>query len=352
MFLVVTLTGCPGLCPRTPTPPPDLLRTRLPTPVPVPPPSVPDVADIVVSFPGAAETRPLLLYSGSRDGSCRHFEPFVGQPNVLLTGVAYDPGCPAEIYVFARGSSAFGLVVDPLKPGSDLWLKDALASKTLSVPLAPPVQLPLHLWLVADAADVTEATDLRDRLLNKAYPIMDALGTGVTLDTITSVLASTAIKYDCDDFAAIISKSATYDVNRLNVYLVKYYLESNWTPAYNCIDVLHPEIIFISWGYANQQDPTLAHEIGHSLGLTHPLSLWGHTIGVAPFKNGNFMWNGADITDVSIGQLYAMTFSRDSWLNSDKSAFRRPDSRLCQDSWSAGSCPALDAFVAGGWPPP
>ena len=352
MFLVVTLAGCPGSCPRTPTPPPDLLRTRLPTPVPVPPPSVPDVADIVVSFPGAAETRPLLLYSGSRDGSCRHFEPFVGQPNVLLMGVAYDPGCPAEIYVFARGSSAFGLVVDPLKPGSELWLKDALASKTLSVPLAPPVQLPLHLWLVADAADVTEATDLRDRLLNKAYPIMDALGTGVTLDTITSVLASTAIKYDCDDFAAIISKSAVYDVNRLNVYLVRNYLESDWTPAYNCIDVLHPEIIFISWGYANQQDPTLAHEIGHSLGLTHPLSLWGHTIGVAPFKNGNFMWNGADITDVSIGQLYAMTFSRDSWLNSDKSAFKRPDSRLCQDSWSAGSCPALDAFVAGGWPPP
>lgn len=333
MILVVTLAGCPASCTPTPTPPP--------------------AADILVSFPDADDPQPLLLYSGSRDGSCRHFESYVGAPDVLLTGVAYDPGCPAEIYVFARGKGAFGLVVDPAKPGTELWLTAALASKSLSIPLASPIPLPMHLWLVADGTDVTTATDLRDRLLGKAYPILDALGTGVTLDTISSVLSSGSIEYDCSAAAEIVANPASYDEFRLNVYFVKNYQYSDWTPAYNCVDVLHPEIIFISWGYDNVQEPTLAHELGHSLGLIHPLADWGHTFAfTTQFESGNFMWDGPEITNVSIGQLYAMNFSRDSWLNTDKSAFKRPEARSCQDNWSSGDCPALDRFVPGGWPPP
>ena len=323
LILVATLVGCGGAPP----------------------------ANIVVSFPGVDDPQPLLLYSGSREGSCRHFESFMGEPSVLLKGVAYDPGCPAEIYVFARGSSAFGLVVDPAEPGTELWLTTALASGSLSIPLAAPIELPIHLWLVADGTDVTIATDLRDELLMKAYPILEARGTGVTLDTISSVLSSGAIPYDCDKAADIVAQSASYDASRLNVYFVEHYLGSEWTPAYNCVDVSHPEIIFISWGYANVQQPTLAHEIGHSLGLTHPLLIFGHTFAIAPFESGNFMWDGAEITNVSIGQLYAMNFSRDSWLNRDGSPFKRSPARPCQDSWSTGDCPALDLFFTGGWPP-
>ncbi|MCE9602753.1 MAG: hypothetical protein K8S21_11170 [Gemmatimonadetes bacterium] len=314
-----------------------------------------------MSFPGVAETRPLLLYSGSRGGACRRFEPFVGDPDVLLEGVAYDPGCPAGIYVFARGASAAGLTVDPSEPGSELWLTSALTSKVLSIPLASPIRLPLHLWLVADETDVAQATALRDKLLDAAYPIMDAMGTGLTLDTISSVLGSGALAYDCASAAAIIGEPETYEQGRINVYFVKNYLQSDWTPAYNCVDVLHPEMIFISWGYDNIPKPTLAHEIGHSLGLVHPqtedgpygpVQIWGHTFEVDPFKSGNFMWTGPAITNASIGQLFALNFSSESWLNLDGSPFKRPQARPCQDDWGAGACAALNSFVPGGWPPP
>jgi hypothetical protein len=100
------------------------------------------------------------------------------------------------------------------------------------------------------------------------------------------------------------------------------------------------------------RDPALVHEIGHSLGLIAP-PIWSHTYLVPGFASGNFMSTEPDITNVSIGQLYRMNFSNDSWLNSGMSAFKRPEARACQATWDAGECPALKLVApAGGWPPP
>jgi hypothetical protein len=306
---------------------------------------------MTVSFFGTDDPNPLLLYKGWRDGECREFEPQVGDPDVALIGVGYHTECPSEIYVFAEGSKAVGLVTDPTKLGSELWFTAALSSKSLSIELLPPIELPLKLWLVADQADLGKAMSQRDRLIEQAYPILHDRGTGMTLDTSSSVLASGSISPDCADFGQIISQPG-YDAARLNVYFVEFYKKLQNNSGYTCVDVAHPEIIFIAWGKADVQDPTLAHELGHALGLIAP-PIWGHTFLVPGFTSGNFMASEPQITNASIGQLFRLNFSSDSWLNSDMSAFKRSEARPCQKTWTAApECPALTLFADGGWPRP
>ena len=343
MILVATLAGCPGACPPPKPAPLEVLTT---------PAFNPTTGNIVVSFPSASGSKKLLLYSGVRDGACRRFEQYVATSDVLLKSIAFDATCPAEIDLFAAGKNAIALAVDPANPGSELWFTAALASGTLSLQLDSPTRLPVRLWLVGDDNDLGEAQAMRDRLLDKAYPVLESMGTGLTLDTATALLKTGVIVPDCAAADLIAAGTVGYDPTRLNVYFVEKYGSSFSTPAMNCVQKDHREIIFIAWGNPWVSDPILAHELGHSLGLIRPIAKWGHTFAVTPdFANGNFMWEGPDIDDISVGQVYAMNFSIDSWLNTSGSAFARPVIRTCPDSWSlVGQCPALNAFAAG-WPP-
>ena len=313
----------------------------------------PPSANVVVTIVGASATkRPLLLYSGMRVDVCRSFEPYVGSPSVTLTGVSVDPACPNEVDVFAPERSAFGIATDPLIPNGANWISQAMVTGTLTITLPPPTKLPLTLWLVAGpSADQTTARKMRDRLLDDAYPIVETLGPGLTLDTVSVKLAISALSPDCASAGTISTAGGIYDPARINVYFVKNYRnQPNLTPAANCVDVGHPEIVFISWANNWVVSPTLAHELGHSLGLIHPLAKWGHTDFNAAFPAGNLMANGAAVTYASSGQLYAINFSTDSWLNRTGSPLVRPVVRTCQDTWGAGVCPAL-TMIQAGWPP-
>lgn len=322
---------------------------------PSPEPPASSTGVVVVKFPGAdAAERPLVLYSGMRGGTCRAFEAHVGSPSVTLSGVSYDPACPAEIDVFAAEHAAVAMATHPLQPGSDAWILQAIATGTLTIALVPPTPVPMKLWLVANASGLTSATSMRDRLLDKAFPIVETLGPGLSLDTASKVLAVGALGAlgaHCDNAGVISTNSGIYDASRLNVYFVEDYANiDDLTPAMNCVYRGHPEIMFVSWGNSNVVDPTLAHELAHALGLIHPKSDWGHTYWTSGFDAGNLMYQGADVTNASIGQLYAMNFSSDSWLNADASLLRRPVVRTCQDTWGTGPCPALTMFQVG-WPP-
>jgi len=312
------------------------------------------MGNVVVSFPGTTATNPaLLLYSGREGANCVSYKPYIANPTVTLPDVSYDPACVAEMDAFAPLFGSFANWVDPAVAGSEAWLTDAIDAGSISIALPDFTLVPLRIWLVANGSlGVTKAQAMRDRLLDKAFPILETMGIGLSLDTASTVLNPTLLPVPfCTNSSSISTNSAIYDVNRINVYFVQNYGNiPNLTPAYNCWLQGHREIIFVSWDNANVVDPTLAHELGHALGLVHPNAVGGHTYQVAGFDAFNLMASNADVTNASIGQLYAFNFSTDSWLNRSGSPFIRPVVRSCQDVWGAGVCPALTLFQPG-WPP-
>ena len=318
-----------------------------------PPPSPSPSANVVVDFPGtAAANRPLLLYSGRRGPDCDSFQASVANPTVTLTDVSFDPSCQVEIDAFAPGLGAWAQKIDPLVAGSETWFLNAIATGTLSITLPDLTAVPLRIWLVATPSEMTLAKGVRDDLLDKAYPILETMGTGLTLDTLSSDLNPAIVPKLCDDAPAMAGDATIYDSNRINVYfLANYGGVFDLTPAWNCWQEDHPEIVFISFENTHVPPPTLAHEVAHSLGLVHPNALGGHTnFEPGLFTPYNLMATNIDVLNISIGQLYALNFSSDSWLNRTGSTMTRPVVRTCQDIWGAGVCAALTLFKSG-WPP-
>lgn len=318
------------------------------------PAPTPTTADVTVAFPGTTiATTPVVLYSGVTAAACVKFEPDVALSSVvILVGVSYDPACGVELDVFAPEFGAYARAVDPLVPNDADWLLGAIDAGTLSVSLPDLKAVPLRLWIVATGTGVTTAKAARDRLLDKAYPIYAMLGAGLTFDTLSSVFAPSQITADCGNAGTISTNATIYDATKINVYFVAHYGNTQGlTPAQNCWMQAHPEIIFISWGNSNLTDPTLAHELGHALGLVHPTSLGGHTYTIPGFGPFNLMATNTDVTEATVGQLYAINFSKDSWMNRVGSPDPQSVVRVCQNTWGpVGPCPAL-TLVAPGWPP-
>jgi hypothetical protein len=314
----------------------------------------PAAGDIMVQFAAANPAQPpLLLYSGMLAASCDSFTPFVSaNAQVLLTDVSFDPACTVEVDAFAPGSGAFAQIVNTQDVNGEDWLLQAIDAGSMEISLPGLTSVPLRLWLVTDVAMVSSVEAVRNRLLDKAYPVFSTFGTGITFDTLSTVLAPALIPTaDCLAAPGMSSNSSIYDASRINVYFVHHYGNNpTLTPAQNCWLKSHPEIIFISWSNENLTDPTLAHELGHALGLTNPTSLGGHTYGIPDFDDYNLMATNTDVTDVTLGQLYALNFSSGSWINRPGSSLLKSVVRECQNSWGTGVCPAL-TLKDTGWPP-
>ena len=315
----------------------------------------PTVSDITVDFPGAStSTKPLLLYSGKEQSSCVEYAARVADPTVILDDVSYDPACPVEIDAFAPGFGAFARNVDPGTSGSETWLTNAITSGTLSVVLPPLTPVPVRLWLVGASSKMGAIKLVRKTQLDKAYPILNVFGTGLTLDTSSVELNSLGtLVPSCSSAVAIAADPTIYQASRINVYFVEGYNNNPSTGSYgyNCFAQGHPEILFVSWGRAFLPPPTLVHELGHAMGLQLPTGTNGHTLGEADFSSWNLMASSSDVKEITIGQLYVINFAKLSWLNRAGSPFMRPVTRTCQDSWYGDECPQL-VMVQAGWPPP
>jgi hypothetical protein len=320
---------------------------------PVPPIPPASTADVTVTLTGLMAGSPaLLLYSGREGTECVEYKPYVVSNSVVLDDVSYDEDCPVEITAFAPEIGAYGNNVDPSVPGDETWLTDAIATGALTIVMPGQTSLPLKIWLVADAGDIGGVEDLRDRLLDKAFPVLATYAAGVTLDTASSILNPSGIPDRCSDAGTIAGNPAIYDGSKLNVYFIKHYSGVvNGSDGYNCWMESHPEIMFVSWNNDDVTDPTLVHELGHALGLMHPrIPLGGHTYGISGFGASNLMATNSDVTEITVGQLYAMNFGGDSWMNRTGSPFRKAIVKFCQDVWGEGECPSLKVKQAG-WPP-
>lgn len=315
-------------------------------------PDPPTTGDIIVGFPGVDLADPaLLLYSGKQATNCIEYEPEIANPTVTLHDVSIDSGCQVEFDGFAPARGAYAVGVDFSNPAGDDFLETAIAAGSMDITLPSLTSIPLQIWLVGFSSQIDTMEEVRDRMLNKAFPIFSVLGIGFTFDTVTAFLDPSALTPHCNSADVISMNPAIYNATKINVYFVAHYGNiEGLTPAYNCWMKSHPEIAFLSWKNENLSDPTLAHELGHALGLIHPKALGGHTYGIDDFSEYNLMATNTDVTSATVGQLYAMNFSSDSWINRAGSPLAKPVVRTCQDTWGAGVCPAL-TLVKPGWPP-
>jgi len=330
----------------------------------VPPAAVTTVvtgpADLTVVFGGISSSdRPLLLYSGQRDGVCRAFEAYIGTSagSVLIPQASWNPGCRTEVDIFAPYFGAWVRVVSESDLASMQWFHDALTAGTVTVPLPGLRTVNVASWVVAAGTDLPTARSVRDAQFSEADPIMASLGAGMTIVRSDGTLSPNGFQPDCDQAGALASMGAGYNPDAINVYFVKNYLNFPFG-AYgmDCWIEGHPEVVFISWGNANTPAVALAHELGHALGLVipHDPTIGGHTNSIYGDDGSNLMVSGAAaVTDITVGQSYGMNFDSFTWLNR-AGATPQPLNRVCQDTFTfvfGDPCPAV-TMVVSGWPVP
>jgi hypothetical protein len=169
----------------------------------------------------------------------------------------------------------------------------------------------------------------------------------------------TVIGEGCVNAAGLAQAGASlYDPGAINVYYVSKVDGSNYLFGYNCYaksivvggsNAIAENIIYLS--LASRPTTTLAHELGHALGLRGSV---GHTFGVPGFTNRNLMMSGLDLATqnlqdhFSLGQGYRMSLDQLSWLNHTRpngaAPIRTGDDRPCQLTVAATAsdpCPPL-----------
>jgi hypothetical protein len=226
---------------------------------------------------------------------------------------------------------------------------------------ADPLRVPIHVMLTDSALGSLMATQLlaAQQSLDYSYAGIQLVGssTGGPPEMTTATPAQVnIIGQDCSSVMAIKQNPALYAAGRLNVYAVPSV--NGGRQAVTCASELAPNIIFIKPDMSAVN--TLAHEIGHALGLLRPA--WGHTDPLRFFARSNLMYSMGTIEQspyFSIGQVTRMTFDVTSWVNLPSDSFGLSlRSRLaaplptpmtiacaCPENEATDACPALNRDI-------
>ncbi|HET9041215.1 MAG TPA: hypothetical protein VFN40_13640 [Gemmatimonadales bacterium] len=321
---------------------------------------------------------PAVLFSGYRNGRCRDDLICTGAPDAWfgdLDGAVMNwwSSCgdqDREMVVFAGGHAP--TVLHP-----------AAGSTDFTPTLDPPATLSIAAWVegadpsLASDPQVQPRVDWATLQLEMTQQIFDDLGAGIKLDFSVNTLPGTlptdvsAILDDADcDLAAKLTTGATGNPalaamqasTSLNVYFVNriHYMYDGVT----CFGDANPTstryVIFMA--ELQHAPSTLAHEIGHALGLVGVAALPGGASGsyagdvnelkLDPYLGtDNLMFSGVtDVGQITVGEIYRMHFDKRSWLWGSKSAAGGYPRECQADPVAGGPCPPLTLHPTRGWP--
>jgi len=321
-----------------------------------------------------------VLFSGYRNGRCEDDLICTASPDLVWLGdlgkaTSYNwwNSCAGgrEMVVFAAGHAPTPLHpaasdVPPLQP---MLADRAILKLAAWVEPGPPA-------VAQNGASLTPI-DAAKVELGKAQLIFDALGAGIKLDYTVQNLPPTIptpVQDILDEATCSIAKTlmdgvsqgsmaSMQDPARLNVYFVRntHYAQDGLTcPGYkNQNPDVDRYVIFL----ARLHTPsTLAHEIGHALGLVLRAKLPDQSTGqddgdvnelkLDPYlPTDNLMYSGVgNVGQITVGEIYRMHFDKRSWLW--RGVAHTSDYPLeCQPSpVEGGSCPPLTLHPTRGWP--
>ncbi|HSD30993.1 MAG TPA: hypothetical protein VLB49_03720 [Gemmatimonadales bacterium] len=349
--------------------------------------SNPSARVIVVSDPASsgedrvinelhAENNPpaVALVTGMRmlgeEVGCSYYDVFPFVRSVLLGNLVAN--CPS-------GESSVGRNTAVFAPDQAMSLETAdwtSAANTVDHKglQRPEHALPIAVWIAVDGRDLDPSTDaaltqLRQDVtsqavddIREANTILTAGRVGVTASlasgypkVLSSPASLAALGTDCwaaDEFANAGGADAP-EPGKLNVYYVNSL--GGFGRGLTCTPHQQRDepVVYVAWN--SHSTTTLAHELGHSLGLQFPHD--GHTDKLKGFDLTNFMAaflddkaraNARD--NVTLGQAFRMNVDAASWLNLDASGPIREAAapRLaCQcDPYTPKPCPGLAVDVA------
>ena len=302
---------------------------------------VDDVVTLVALTAGRQDNNAIVLVSGRRGSNCIEHEVNRGWGAVKVTAFGQwnssSIKCVAELAVLSVDHAMF-IQRNPWTNGPD--------------PLTPALQRPLgptlNIWVVANGADVLKQVDTDTAQASSLY---SASRVGVSFGTNGKVtqISPTAPQADiigdgCYDLALLRgAPPPLYQPDQINIYYVPRIKMGGLfgERGFNCFEYGAPNVIYIS--LQDYAEVTLAHELGHALGLRGTM---GH-VTRQRFGSGNIMVGSMDIDVLegrdrfSLGQAYRMNVEEDSWLN--RGSATRVTS-WCQDEISAQfPCPLLQA---------
>jgi hypothetical protein len=320
-----------------------------------------------------------ILFSGYRDGHCQDdVMCTAGSDRVWLGDLGQANGynwwnrcSQREMVVFAGGHAP-----TPLSPAAgDL--------SPIQPTLPDAAVLTLAVWVEGPGPTPKEKVEAQDRLnnadfvLGKTQQIFDALGAGIKLDYTLNQLPHVIpgpVDHLLDDATCDIAKklmdglssggamAAMQDPARLNVYFVGYIHgdPDGWT-CYGDKDPNKSRYVILVSKVVHTPS-TLAHEIGHALGLLMRATLPDGTpspddgdvneLKLDPYLPvDNLMYSGVgDVAQITVGEVYRMHFDKHSWLwHGVTGSGGYP--RQCQaDPVVGGPCPPLTLQPTRGWP--
>jgi hypothetical protein len=285
-----------------------------PGPVPL---SIGDQVTVPGNLPGTGDAV-VVARGGTPLGTCVYDLLRKGRGTLDIGELVPKSGCASDVLLFAQGG-AMTTKLHAWLTGPDL------------VSLPSPgslVTVPYSMVLVAtgSAASLVVGTDTAT-----ANRLFDQNRTGLAFHTSRIIMPKGLSPKDvqtigdrCDKAAldVLAQQTKLYDSTRLNVYFVPGL--SGWRGR-TCFAVGYSNVIFIS--VAGNSPATLAHELGHALGLRDlpdrkPL---GHTGAlnkqrIPGFVYQNVMWTGLydqqakEQWHFSIGQGYRMNMDQISWV--------------------------------------
>ncbi len=292
---------------------------------------------------------PTVVYRGWRDGACA--DPLVasGSPTVSIGDAQTRGECPPELDVFTRFHGAFATT-------SPVWEPVGGGATEYRIALPPINRLHVSVWVVRWSDPTLESRvqwavfhalaaylrfrtgqwiDVKVNYVNSGSPQAGYIGTG------------------CHDALRARTTWAPgdnpYVENALNVFVVQTILDPDGSATtwmgLTCSYIDAANVAYLSSTFNNA---TLAHEIGHMLGMMAPEDEWGHTNwldcgGVSCFSTENLMYSDVvAVNELTLGQAYRMNFDARSWLNRAAVAPARQLIRACQSDWLWNwPCPPL-----------